>query len=361
MKAVRRDEKVVELSVAVEDTGIGIPKDKLDYIFESFTQQDVDTSRQYGGTGLGLSIVKQLVELQGGRVTLQSKEGEGSVFTFIIPFEQGTEAQLPAAVVDNGNNTAGEEGVLKGIRVLVAEDNMINQKVVSLTLNRQGAITTVVGNGQLAIDALLEEDFDVILMDLQMPEVDGYTATRRIREVLRHRIPIIAMTADALKGEAEKCFSAGMNGYISKPFEPKDLYAEILKWTTIRQQLPHMTTDERPILDLSYLYELSGSDPAYIREVLKIFMGTMPEGLGQLADLVHAGDNNEATYRQAHFLKSSVSIVRIRDMYDNLSQIESMAKEGAPKEQLLPILEDIQKIFALALPLLNAEIEKGAA
>src|SRR5690606_15747090 len=160
--------------------------------------------------------------------------------------------------------------------------------------------------------------YNVVLMDLQMPEVDGYKATRYIKQVLRNPVPIIAMTADALKGEAERCFDAGMQGFISKPFEPADLYDQILRLTNSDKNgnfvnITHKRSEmqEQPLIDFSVLEEISGNDPGYISDVIEIFLGTMPEGLEKLEHLIKETDDWEATYKQAHFLKSSVSVIKV--------------------------------------------------
>ena len=349
-----------EMELLVKDSGIGIPQDKLQLIFESFTQNNVNTSRKYGGTGLGLAIVKQLAEMQKGRVWVESVLGQGSTFGVVIPFTV-TDETVEAAVVPR-QLESGDDKLLAGLRVLVAEDNLINQKVVTTTLTKQGAAVQVTLNGQLAIDAIQQQKFDVVLMDLQMPEMDGYKATRMLRQVVKTDIPIIAMTADALKGEAEKCFEAGMNGYISKPFEPKDLYHEILRLTNGRRIPP--TTDntkmQQELIDFGYLYELSGNDPSYINEVIDLFLGTMPSGLEQLEHLVRNTDNRDGIYRQSHFLKSSVSVIRIRDMFDNLSKLEALARKGGTQEEMIAVLDTLLDTYQEAHPMLLAEKEKNA-
>jgi PAS domain S-box-containing protein len=340
------------MDVLVTDTGIGIAPEKQQMIFESFTQNNVNTSRKYGGTGLGLAIVKQLVEMQKGKVWVESVPGEGSTFGFSIPYKTGkmpesTEAIRPA-------NITGDHKLLTDIKVLVAEDNLINQKVVNITLLKQGADVFIAGNGKLAIEALKAQPFDVILMDLQMPEVDGYQATRIIRKEINNTIPIVAMTADALKGEAEKCFEAGMNGYISKPFEPKELYQEIIRLTK-KNNIMSQDNTSRPPVDLSYLFELSGHDPVYISEVLDLFLGTMGDGLDQLEHMIRETNDWDGIYRQAHFLKSSVSVVQVRDMFDNLARIENAAQKQEDKEGIIKILDDILEVYAEAHPMLLAE------
>jgi PAS domain S-box-containing protein len=225
---VSRIENKALLNIDVVDTGIGIPQDKLSNIFESYTQTDTNISRIYGGTGLGLAIVKQLTELQNGNVSVKSELGKGSVFTVQIPY---TIAETASDTHPGALDKREQDNMLKNVRVLVAEDNIINQKVVQKTLMKQNAHVEVVGNGQLAIEKLLIGNFDIVLMDLQMPEMDGYTATKHIRQVMKRNIPIVAMTADAISGESDKCIEVGMNGYISKPFDADDLYNKIIELT----------------------------------------------------------------------------------------------------------------------------------
>lgn len=350
----------IDLQIEVSDTGIGIAENKLDYIFESFTQNNVNTSRKYGGTGLGLAIVKQLVELQQGHVWATSILGKGSTFTVIIPYRIGEEAHV-AEVKANRIQSTENEALLEGISVLVAEDNTINQKVVKNTLQKQGARVQIVNNGREAINILQLNDYDVILMDLQMPEVDGYKATKYIRDVLRKETPILAMTADALKGEAEKCFDVGMTGFISKPFEPRDLYQQILQVTSERQLLSEyplqdMEDKKSSLVDLSFLFELSEMDPKFISDVLDIFLDTMPGGLDTLEDLLKQKTDWEAISKQAHFLKSSTSVVRVGDMFDKLHSIEKLAKEETPDEATIEALAaNIREMFTEAHPTLVSE------
>jgi CheY-like chemotaxis protein len=216
----------VLLCVEVSDTGIGIPESKLEHVFELYAQSDKTTSRVYGGTGLGLAIVKQLAELQNGKVTVRSAIGEGSVFTVLIPYKIKAAAPVKSTKTEAGNSSR----ILNGLRILVAEDNMINQKVVLYTLKNQGAEVSIANNGKEAVDLLGINTYDLILMDLQMPEMDGYQATQHIRSRMKMEIPIIAMTADAMKGESDKCIEAGMQDYVSKPFEPKELFSKILQF-----------------------------------------------------------------------------------------------------------------------------------
>jgi len=215
----------VLLSFTISDTGIGIPPDSLPYIFDSFAQAGQDISRLYGGTGLGLTICKQLLHLQGGDITASSTFGEGSVFRFYLPYghSEGAVTMQPSTETSHDDSQ-----LLMGKRFLVAEDNEINQKVIDYVLRRAGGTVELFNNGADAIKYLQQDQvFDLIIMDLQMPEMDGYATTRFIRNDLRIQTPIIAMTATAMKGEQLQCIESGMNEYMTKPFEFAELYKRI--------------------------------------------------------------------------------------------------------------------------------------
>jgi len=223
-----KDDKLT-LCFKVIDTGIGIPHDKLDAIFESFTQASLFTTRNYGGTGLGLAISLKLVELMGGNIDVKSKEGIGSVFTICVPFEISNKITLKKKTKTRKFNKS-----LKEIKILVVEDQRINQMVIKQILNKWNNPHEIVSNGQEALDILAEKDFDLICMDLQMPVCDGFEATRKIRnklvKVRNHDIPIIALSADALPETRQKVLDAGMNDYITKPPDLEELYKKIIQF-----------------------------------------------------------------------------------------------------------------------------------
>jgi len=214
----------VELHFAVSDTGVGIPQDQLANIFEPFRQGDGSTSREYGGTGLGLSICSRLIRLLGGAVTVESEVGKGSTFRFWI------RARRVQAVKSPASEPAEADQPVRPLRILLAEDNQINQQVAMALLTRRGHQVEVVGNGRLALERSAVEQFDAILMDVQMPEMDGWEATRRIRareEGTGVHVPIIALTAHAMMEALGQCLEAGMDSFLIKPFEPAALYAAI--------------------------------------------------------------------------------------------------------------------------------------
>ena len=221
----KEDKNAIE--IIVKDTGLGIPEDKLDVIFDNFKQADSSTTRKYGGTGLGLSIVKSLVELMGGSIKVESKLGEGSQFIVYLELEDAslvldTEEELKLPNYDD----------LSRLRLLIAEDNSINREIIGLYLKKLGCNYEVVGNGRLAIESFEKGQYDAILMDVQMPEMDGLEATRIIRNMEKHtssRIPIIALTASAMTEDIDKCLAAGMDGHISKPLKADKLRETIGK------------------------------------------------------------------------------------------------------------------------------------
>ena len=238
----------------VRDTGIGIDEKTLPRMFQPFTQADEANSRRFGGTGLGLAISKQLVELMGGEIAVESTPGRGTTFRCRIPLQLGDGVSLPivhtaeedaASIVDDRATTLSQTALSPGqqpphtpaIRVLLAEDNRINQQVAVAMLRRAGYEVHVAGNGALAVQALLDHTFDVVLMDCQMPEMDGFAATAAIRgreagDSAHRRIPVIALTANAMRGDRERCLAAGFDDYLTKPFKRQDLVAAIERWTT---------------------------------------------------------------------------------------------------------------------------------
>ena len=212
------------LHVSVRDTGIGIPQKKLQEIFESFSQADSSTTRRYGGTGLGLAICSQLVELMGGRIWVESEERVGSTFHFTVTFSVGEVSEAESG----GGEPIAAAG--KPLRVLLAEDNVVSRRVVVQLLEKWGHTVAQVETGQEAISVLEQEPVDLVLMDIQMPDMDGLEVTRRIRRAEKDgsvHLPIVAMTAHVLEEDRKACMDAGMDGYVSKPIQPEVLLREI--------------------------------------------------------------------------------------------------------------------------------------
>ncbi len=213
------------MNLSVKDTGIGMDPEYLDMIFRKFTQEDKSIARKYGGTGLGMSICKELTELMGGQIEIHSEKGKGTTVMVTIPFVTGSQQDLPEE-----SQLIADSSLLKGKRVLLVEDNEMNRLVASILLDNYEIITEEAMNGIEAINALKQKIYDLVLMDMQMPVMNGLEATEIIRRDINPHIPIIALTANAIKGEAEKCLQAGMNDYVSKPFEEEHLINTMIKW-----------------------------------------------------------------------------------------------------------------------------------
>ncbi|MEN9841340.1 MAG: hypothetical protein RL376_1140 [Verrucomicrobiota bacterium] len=225
-----------KLRFTVRDTGIGIPEERRAILFNKFTQVDASTTRKFGGTGLGLAISKQLVEIMGGDIAVVSREGAGSEFSFTLTLARQAEAPEPTGpgkVAPPRIFSLPAEQV--GARVLVAEDNLTNQDIIQALLGKLELLVEIANNGEEAVKAVAERRFDLVFMDVQMPQMGGYEATRLIRESGFKALPIIAMTANAMTGDREKCLEAGMDDYISKPFEPKDLVNVLKRWLPARR------------------------------------------------------------------------------------------------------------------------------
>jgi len=234
-KVSKKDKENTLVEFSIIDTGIGIPKDKLATIFERFQQAESHTTRKYGGTGLGLSIAKQLIELQGGKLSVKSKLDEGSVFTFFISYKNTIEIQAPLVQIEK--KYALDE--LSKLNILLVEDNQLNVMLISSLFSENHLKFEVAENGKIGIQQLKENEnstapitnFDIILMDMEMPEMNGYEAVKIIRNKLKNNVPIIAMTANAMAGEREKCLDLGMNDYISKPIDANQLFEKIYDLT----------------------------------------------------------------------------------------------------------------------------------
>jgi signal transduction histidine kinase/CheY-like chemotaxis protein/HPt (histidine-containing phosphotransfer) domain-containing protein len=336
----------VRLMILVEDTGIGIPLAKQKLVFERFHQADLDTTRRFGGTGLGLAIVKQLVDLQDGSIHLESIPGQGSVFSikleYIIPVDTegvvNTITNESAFAVDNK------------IKVLIAEDNTMNQQLIRHLMQNWQIDFTIVNNGKEAVNKLEEESFSLVLMDIQMPQMDGYTATELIRNQLRSEIPIIAMTAHAMAGEKEKCLEIGMNDYVSKPLNENTLFNMIAQYAQFQDGEPNNENNNTPkeemiqnketelkYVDLVYLHELSGNDREFEKQMLQQITVQAPMEVDQLEQAIKAGDFMSAK-KIAHSLKSTVGYVGLAgELHPNLERIE--------KSALATNLEDIVNNF----------------
>ncbi len=353
----------VTVRFSVKDTGIGVPADRLDRLFKSFSQADASIHRRYGGSGLGLAISKQLTERMGGSIGVESREGLGSEFWFTAVLEKPPRGNrpetvaagelrgtpFPSADTDAGNRAGPDarriasgcgagEGTKRRIRVLVAEDNAVNQKVALRILERMGYYADAVANGKEAVRALETVPYDLVLMDVQMPEMDGLEATRAIRgsgaTVLRRDIPIVAMTAHALKGDREKCLDAGMNDYISKPIDGPALRDILKRWLeaeSVRMPSgPQAEFDETAAVDVRRLGDLTGGDVEFEQELIESFL---VETERHVADLIAAlrDRNEEVLRRKAHNIRGSSAHAGAKGLEEIALQLERTGVDGDPE------------------------------
>lgn len=327
------------LRFEVTDTGIGMTAEQLAIVFESFRQASSDTTRKYGGTGLGLSISKQLVELFGGRIDVESTPGEGSTFGFEIELAVGTGQRKPETSAAEAAET------LRGMRILVAEDNYFNQVVAIETLEMliPDVVVHAVENGQEALNRVKSEPYDVVLMDVTMPVMDGLEATRAIRELPGPAglVPIIAFTASVTNKEVKKCLSTGMNACVPKPFKDAELLGALLAVKTSNGQTPSVgegeeNTPENPEAgssepngapQLAFLEQLTGGNPARMRKYIGLYLDSAAAALPNIEAALALADR-DALRRAVHTLKPQLRMIGLSDTADLAQLVETQALEG---------------------------------
>jgi signal transduction histidine kinase/CheY-like chemotaxis protein/HPt (histidine-containing phosphotransfer) domain-containing protein len=305
----RMDGDTAALHVAVEDTGLTIPEDKLEYVFERFTQIDPSTTRRYGGAGLGLAICRQLVELMGGRIGARSGTGPGSTFWFRLVLPTASEADVAAAaeLATRSALSARERARAAGAHILVVEDNPVNQRVASRLLQRMGCRVDVVASGRDALRKIERQTYAVVFMDCEMPEMDGFEVTRTIREQERgtdRHLYIVAMTAHAMAGDRERCLAAGMDEYLSKPVREATVWQAMSGALPERASAPATDVSESPI-DEAALFALARGDVAFLAEIVKSFEEDVPARLSEIRAMTATGDQASLS-RVAHGLSGSL-------------------------------------------------------
>ncbi len=327
--AVKKKEDHIDISFSVKDTGIGIASQKIESIFDRFQQADEDTTRKYGGTGLGLSIVKQLVELQNGSIHVSSVLNKGTEFVFSIPYA------LPKEIMAQDDLKAFSKNEIKfangHVRILVAEDNAMNQNLMRHLLTYWHLDFDIVNNGKEVLEALQQNDYKLILMDIQMPLLDGYSTTMKIRNELGMNIPIVAMTAHAMTGEKEKCLSFGMNDYISKPIRENELFeiiSKILRFDSnkeMKNKKDNIPVLNGELLNLDYLKEVSGGNTEFEKTMIEQFLQQAPGELEAMKEAFHKNNYPELAHI-AHNFKTTVSFMGLTNkLNDYLDYIESNA------------------------------------
>ncbi len=330
------------LKFTISDTGIGIPADKIGTLFESFSQVNNSDTRMYGGTGLGLSISKQLVELQGGSIAVESVVGSGSTFSFTIGYTIGSAARLQQRAVEEQSLNGA---MLNGLRILLADDNEYNRMVVSETLHLKAEVTTDMAiNGQEAIDLLQANDYDVILMDVQMPVMNGIDATRYIREKLpanKNQVPIVALTASVLRSDLDMCSQSGMNAYVPKPFKPWQLIQTIADVTGRKKQTanhkthngngaPGIYAPTNSVTDLTYLRKFCEDDEKRMKKYIKLYLNALPAFKEKITAAVDADDKTEIALH-VHSFKPKWMMMGMKKANELGIKIDMQCKENNEK------------------------------
>jgi len=356
---VKTDGENVTLLFSIIDTGIGIPDDKLHILFESFKQVHSTDSRKYGGAGLGLSISKQLVELQGGTISVESAEGRGSVFSFELNFPVGSLQKLQERTFAEQK---ADGNMLNGLRILLADDNEYNRMVASETLHSKAdlAIDEAI-NGEEAIRLLEVNDYDVVLMDIQMPVMNGLDATRYIRDKLpspKNATPVIALTASLLRDDIDMCTNAGMNTYVPKPFKAwqlisaiaevtgrkivrKSMHPEAMAASAAKEMEQKATTG---VTDLTYLQKFSEGDEARMKKFIRLYVASVPVFIGKVSAAMAANDVDEIA-GQVHAFKPKWMMMGMKQSTEQAIIIEKLCKTNAGENR---INEHILILFAQA-------------
>lgn len=336
--------QVVEFRV--RDSGMGIGHDFIDHIFDKFSQEDLNTARKYGGTGLGMAITKELVELMHGDISIKSKKNIGTEILISLPLTMGEAEDLPSKLGHFVNSKS-----LEGLKILLAEDNEMNRLVAVTVLEHYGIVVTQVKNGAEALKILKKERFDLILMDMQMPVLDGLEATRRIRSDLKLSTSIIALTANAIRGEAERCLEAGMNGFISKPFVEHDLINAIASQLGLEKKSAIESVASQPdqiytipLFSLEKLTKISSGDESFIHKMIGLFLTKMPAYRVQMREAFMLGNISEIK-ALAHKIKPTVDSLEIHLLKDVIRALENIPLSGVNLERTERLISEFEGVI----------------
>ncbi len=358
IRLLSEDKQKATIEFVVTDTGIGIPGDKMDHIFDNFQQASSETSRLYGGTGLGLSIVKQLVEHQGGELNVKSKVGEGSTFTFRMPFLKTTENVLKESEI-----VTFETGI-SNIKVLVVEDMPLNQLLMKTLLDDFGFERDIAANGRIAIEKLKAKSYDIILMDLLMPEMNGFEATEYIRTKMNSNIPIIALTADVTTVDLVKCKAVGMNDYLAKPVDERLLYSKIV--SLVKKPLQGKEIEKAGELevhlqivkctDLNYLNLRTKSDPKLMMEMISLYLEQTPPLITAMKQSLKDSDWN-GLHSSVHKMIPSFSIMGMSIDFENMAKkVQEYAINQQQTEAISDMVLQLEQVCEQACSELTEEL-----
>jgi PAS domain S-box-containing protein len=338
------------LTFEVKDTGIGIAKDKLNTIFESFSQADASVTRKYGGTGLGLTIVKQLVELQHGTIHVKSEEGVGSTFSFTIPYQLGSQDNIKGHL---HKSSPLLKKSLKDYSVLLVEDNDINRLYATSILKIWDCKIDIAENGFVAVEKIKNEDYDIVLMDVQMPVMDGFEATKAIRASAtpKNQVPIIALTANATPKDIEQCLASGMNDCIPKPFTPEDLYNKLVRFKSGSKKSSEHKSKSIPlqkIVDLAYLRNISNNNQKFIDDMIGTFLESIPKSIQEIK-MNTATAQWAALARALHKVKPSLTLIGLHSCKKKALMLEDLAKQQKNVDRIPALADSLCEVLANTL------------
>ena len=353
---MHQDDKKVTIKFDVIDTGIGISETKIDNIFENFQQASSNTSRIFGGTGLGLAIVKQLVEAQGGTISVKSKLDKGTSFSFILDFMKTTDdaiAEIDILELDTEINN---------IKVLVVEDMPLNQLLIKTLLDDFGFNCEITSNGKLAVDILKTKTFDIILMDLQMPEMNGFEATDYIRNKLKLNIPILALTADVTTVDVEKCKAVGMNDYLAKPIDEKLLYQKIVslvKKNTLAKKetiIEKVQSQKIRYVNLNYLNERTQSNPELVLEMINLYLEQTPPLVSEMK-LSFQNRDWDALQKAVHKMIPSFTIMGMDIGFEKMAKkIQEYATIMQNSDEMSSLIIELETVLLQSCQELHEEL-----
>ena len=358
IRLLNQDATHARLEFSVSDTGIGIPEAQLETIFQNFQQASSGTSRLFGGTGLGLAISKQLVEQQGGSIQVKSKVNEGSTFSFILDFQKTrAEVELDTILTELDKE-------IKNIKVLVVEDVALNQLLMKTVLDDFGFERDIASNGKIALEKLKSKSYDIILMDLQMPEMNGFEATEYIRNTLKSKIPIIALTADVTMVDLERCKAAGMDDYISKPIDERLLYSKIvgLVMKPIHAGIPN--SDQSPLpenlkyTDLEFLMQRTKNNSEMLMEMISAYLEQTPTLISAMKKSLQDRDW-DALHASVHKMIPSFSIMGIDTEFENMARkVVDYARTQQQTEGIDELVLQLEIVCSQACKELETELHR---
>jgi PAS domain S-box-containing protein len=346
-------EESQKILVAIVDTGVGIKEEYLNTIFDKFTQEDETVVRKFGGTGLGMSITKQLMELMGGSISIESKKNVGTTISLIFDFKIGT-----ARVFEKKRTIKNDTYNINDKRILLVEDNSLNRLLANTILTEYGAKVVEAENGAIAVALMRTETFDMVLMDIQMPVMDGIQATKIIRKEINKTIPILALTANAIKSQEEQFIKAGMNDLISKPYNEINLVNPIAKWLNDNAQAksqaenvklpppkteppgPPAVTTVDELFDISKLLSIARGDAGFINKMLQLFIVETPPAIAKIKEGFQKGDMESVKY-YAHRIKPSYGNLGINSLKEEILKIELSTERSAELETLINKLDTV--------------------